>query len=228
MNIYALISLSSFRNCCGALLINQRGKYKMDYAGLVAGLGNPGRQYEGSRHNCGFMFVDALLRKAADEGTIEELHGKKFLARLWRITMPELSGCWLCAEPQTFMNDSGRAVRPLLSWFKLSPDQLVVVQDELDIPPGSLRFKFAGGLAGHNGLKSISRELGTQDYFRLRIGIGKPAIREEVLDWVLTRPPREECAKIESAISAAINVLCVFSREGGACATQIAHAFHPQ
>lgn len=196
----------------------------MNYKGLVIGLGNPGKQYDKTRHNCGFIFMDALLEKAARNGRVKELSGKKFFSRLWEVEMPELAGVWLCAEPQTFMNDSGRAARPLCNWFNIEPARLVVVQDELDIPAGSLRFKFGGGLAGHNGLKSIAQHLGTQDFYRMRIGIGKPAQKEEVLDWVLSRPAPEEYRKIIEIIPYALETLFIFSEKGGDAATAFAHA----
>lgn len=198
----------------------------MNYNGLVAGLGNPGKQYEGTRHNCGFIFVDTLLEKAAASGEIEELPGKKYSSLLWRVRCSGLEGVWLVCKPQTFMNESGRAIQPLLAWFNLEPEQMVVVQDELDIPAGSLRFKTGGGLAGHNGLKSIAQALGTQDFCRLRIGIGKPFHKEEVIGWVLSRPPKEEMSKIHEVMPFALEVLFIYSKEGGAAAMQYAHSVH--
>lgn len=196
----------------------------MSYAGVVAGLGNPGPKYAGTRHNMGFMFVEALLRQATVEGQVERLNGKKFNCELWRLRMPALEGDWLAAMPLTFMNDSGRAIQPLLAWHNLSPVQLVVVQDEMDIPAGALRFKFGGGLAGHNGLLSISQQLGTPDFYRLRIGIGKPTHREDVLAWVLGRPDEHDRNKIRSIMPFALNTLFIFSEDGFSLAQQYAHA----
>lgn len=196
----------------------------MQYAGVVAGLGNPGQKYAGTRHNMGFMFADCLLEQAGREGNVERLNGKKFQAELWRISLPCLEGEWLVAKPLTFMNDSGRAVQPLLAWYGLSPGQLVVVQDEMDIPAGSLRFKFGGGLAGHRGLLSISQQLGSNDFYRLRIGIGKPAQREDTLAWVLGRPDSADSNKIRSIMPFALNTLFIFSEDGMAPAVQYAHA----
>ncbi len=196
----------------------------MTYAGLVAGLGNPGAKYAGTRHNMGFIFADNLLEKARKSGWADELNGKKFNALLWRIHMPDLDGDWLVAKPLTFMNDSGNALRPLLAWHNLNPDQLVVVHDEMDIPAGSLRFKFGGGLAGHNGLASIASQLGTKDFYRLRIGIGKPLHKEDTLSWVLGVPQDPDRKKIEKIMPLALDALFIFDREGQERATQFAHA----
>lgn len=186
----------------------------MSYAGLIAALGNPGPKYRLTRHNCGFMTAAKLLAAAETDGSVETLNGKKFNALLWKISLPAIEGTWLLAEPQTFMNESGKAVRPLLSWFNFTPEELIVIQDELDLPVGSLRFKFGGGLAGHNGLSSIAECLGTNDFYRLRIGIGRPLHKTDVIDWVLSRPDQEEMEKIEAAIRDGIETLGVFSREG--------------
>ena len=146
----------------------------MEYTGVLVGLGNPGPRYEGTRHNCGFALVSALLELADKEGGLSSLNGGKFSCELWRVRLSQLNGTWLAAMPQTFMNLSGQCVQPLLAWHKLKPEQLVVAHDELDIPAGELRFKRGGGNAGHNGLKSITELLGTPDFYRLRLGIGRP------------------------------------------------------
>lgn len=184
----------------------------MSYSGIIVGLGNPGQKYGGTRHNCGFMFIDRLLN--ASNAHVEELSGKKFHSLLWKFRLPFLENSWLAAEPQTFMNDSGAAVAPLLAFHNLQPDQLIVVQDELDIPPGELRFKFGGGLAGHNGLLSISQRIGSKDFYRLRIGIGKPADRGQVIDWVLGRPAPHDAQLISEAITEAVTVFGTYCQEG--------------
>lgn len=196
----------------------------MEYAGLVAGLGNPEAKYAGTRHNMGFMFIDALLEFAGRSGEMRELSGKKFNSLLWQVRLPELQGLWLVCKPLTFMNNSGDAIRPLLRWHDLEADQLLVVQDEMDIPAGELRFKFGGGIAGHNGLRSISQQLGTDDYYRLRIGIGKPARKEETLAWVLGRPFGMEKEKIQAIMPYALETFFIFSKVGPGLATQFAHA----
>lgn len=194
----------------------------MEYAGVLAGLGNPGERYHLTRHNCGFMLVDDLLALARGNGEAEELSGKKFYCLLWRARSPQFSGTWLLAKPQTFMNESGRALQPLLAWFRLPAAQLIVAHDELDLPPGQIRFKFGGGLAGHNGLRSIAQSLGTQDFYRLRIGIGKAASHEETLNWVLSRPAPEAARLVRKGIADAAETFCLFTRKGAHDATVFA------
>lgn len=196
----------------------------MSYAGLIAGLGNPGPKYAGTRHNLGFMLVDALLEQARRDGGVEELGGKKFNALVWRVRMPQLAGDWLAAMPQTFMNESGRAVQPLLAWYGLKPSALIVAHDEMDIPAGALRFKCGGGLAGHNGLASIAQQLGTKDFCRLRIGIGKPMHKEDTLGWVLGRPADEDRRKLAQILPLALETLYIYDSLGQERATQFAHA----
>ena len=167
----------------------------MDLNGLIVGLGNPGAQYRGTRHNIGFMAVQTLLEEVerGNGRTPEQLSGSRFNALLWRIEIPR-SGTWLVAEPQTFMNLSGDAVQPLMAWYKLTPEQLLVVHDELDLEPGRMKLKKGGSAAGQNGIKSIQQRLGTPDFYRLRVGIGKPENRDQVISWVLGRffdPERE-------------------------------------
>lgn len=196
----------------------------MEIKGLVAGLGNPGSRYANTLHNCGFMFIERLLAVAEKEGYLEELSGKKFDARLWRARFDNIGQTWLACEPQTFMNESGRAIRAILAWHKLSPSQLLVAQDEMDIPAGQLRFKHGGGLAGHNGLVSITQLLGTPDFYRLRIGIGHPPRKEQTLDWVLGRPSGEDKEKISKALDAALKVFFTFCEDGSQAAMQLARA----
>ncbi len=169
----------------------------MKYTGVIAGLGNPGSQYHGTRHNMGFMAVDSLLEHTQREGRVEELSGAKYKSELWQCSLPEIS-TWLMLKPQTFMNLSGEAVQPLLAWHKIPPASLLVIHDDLDIPPGDVRFKLGGGDAGHNGLKSITQLLGTADYYRLRVGIGRPLIREDVTRWVLSRPSPDAIAALNA------------------------------
>lgn len=196
----------------------------MQYKGLVAGLGNPGPKYHDTRHNMGFIFIDELLDKARQTGSVEQLNGKKFHSGLWRVSMPELDGTWLAAKPLTFMNDSGRAIQPLLSWHNLPPEHLVVVQDEMDIPAGSLRFKYGGGLAGHNGLLSIAQHTGTRDFCRLRIGIGKPEQKDATLAWVLGRPGESDWRLIKRIMPYALETFYIYAEQGLAPAMQYAHA----
>ena len=194
----------------------------MEYAGVLVGLGNPGPRYDGTRHNCGFALVSALLELAEREGRLSGLNGGKFSCELWRLHLPRLGGAWLAAMPQTFMNLSGQCVQPLLAWHKLKPEQLVVAHDELDIPAGELRFKRGGGNAGHNGLKSITELLGTPDFYRLRLGIGRPPHKGEVINWVLGRPDAEDAGKLRASLPVALDTLFAFAEKGLEAAVRMA------
>ena len=166
---------------------------------LVAGLGNPGKDYERTRHNAGFWVLE---RFAADAGIALRLD-TKYQARVGR---DPASGAWLVL-PQTFMNASGRAVYMLAGFFKIAPAEILVVHDELDFAPGVAKLKLGGGIAGHNGLRDISQRLGSHEYWRMRIGIGHPGDKSLVHDYVLHRPSTEERTAIEGAIDAAVGVL---------------------
>jgi len=168
---------------------------------LIVGLGNPGREYEATRHNAGFWWVDKL---AAGQGATlspeKKFHG--LAARLNRAGH-EL---WLL-EPQLFMNRSGQAVAALAHFYKIAPQEILVAHDELDLPPGTVRLKQGGGHGGHNGLKDIVAHLGAADFWRLRLGIGHPGERDEVVNYVLNAPRREEQALIETALDKCLAVL---------------------
>jgi PTH1 family peptidyl-tRNA hydrolase len=166
---------------------------------LLVGLGNPGKEYERTRHNAGFWLIE---RFAASSG-VALRKDPKFQALVGR---HEPSGGWLL-EPQSFMNASGRAVQMLAGFFKIKPEEILVVHDELDFAPGVAKMKQGGGIAGHNGLKDISQRLASHDYWRLRIGVGKPPPGSEGADYVLQKPPAEERAAIEAAIEKALAVL---------------------
>ena len=186
----------------------------MDYRGVLVGLGNPGHKYDGTRHNTGFLLLDRLLDMAHLDGSVSEQNGKRFDCELWRVQLEALGGTWLVAKPLTYMNLSGQSVQPLLAWHKMTPKDLVVVHDELDLPPGALRFKFGGGNAGHNGLKSITERLGTPDFYRLRIGIGHPVHRNAVADWVLTRMSGTDADMWQEAMDAGLETLMRFATKG--------------
>jgi len=163
---------------------------------LIVGLGNPGAEYSETRHNAGFWFCERLAGElGASFAKESRYHGWTANARS--------SGHWLLM-PATFMNDSGRAVQALAHFYRIAPAEILVVHDELDIPPGQLRLKFGGGLGGHNGLKSISAHLGTNDYWRLRVGIGHPGERNDVVNYVLKPPRREEMEEIDKALDRAL------------------------
>lgn len=163
---------------------------------LVVGLGNPGRDYTKTRHNAGFWFCQRLADELGVQFSFESrFHGQLAHARAQNL--------WLLM-PQTFMNRSGQAVGALTRYYRIEPAEILVVHDELDIPPGQLRLKFGGGLGGHNGLKDTSAHLGTHDYWRLRIGIGHPGDRSEVVSYVLQPARREEQLLIDEAIDRAL------------------------
>ncbi len=167
---------------------------------LIVGLGNPGREYETTRHNVGFMWVDELAR-------LQKLSFKSE-AKFHSLTARgQLHGHEvLLLKPQTFMNVSGRSVGALVQFYKIEPAEMLVVHDELDLPPGVTRLKMGGGHGGHNGLKDIIAHLGTKDFWRLRLGIGHPGDRDEVVNYVLNDPRREERELIDDAMQQAQNI----------------------
>jgi PTH1 family peptidyl-tRNA hydrolase len=171
---------------------------------LVVGLGNPGPEYSKTRHNAGFWFCERLAAELGVELAREaRFHGLTGHARQ--------VGAWFLL-PQTFMNRSGQSVGALARFHRIPPGEILVVHDELDIPPGQLRLKFGGGLGGHNGLRDITAHLGSQDFWRLRIGIGHPGDRAEVIDYVLKPPRREEAAEIEAAMDRALDLWPLIAR----------------
>ena len=170
---------------------------------LVVGLGNPGKEYERTRHNAGFWLVE---RFASSKGIALRKDGK-FKALVGQIQGTSPAGAAWLLLPQSFMNASGRAVQMLAGFFKIQPAEMLVVHDELDFQPGTARLKQGGGIAGHNGLKDISQRIGSHDYWRLRIGVGKPPAGEEGADYVLQRPPAEERSAIDSVIEKGLEVL---------------------
>lgn len=171
---------------------------------LIAGLGNPGPEYEQTRHNAGFWLVDNLAGSArarlAREARYNALIAKTTIAG---------QEVWLL-EPQTFMNRSGQSVGALARFYKIAPDEILVVHDELDLAPGIAKMKKGGSSGGHNGLKDITAALGTQDYWRLRIGIGHPRalnLQQAVVDYVLHRPRKEEQVLIDEAIAKSLEII---------------------
>jgi PTH1 family peptidyl-tRNA hydrolase len=167
---------------------------------LIVGLGNPGREYENTRHNAGFWWVDELARSyRLDFRNEAKLHG---LSARGNFHGHEV----FLLKPQTFMNVSGRAVGALAQFYKIAPAEVLVVHDELDLPPGSAKLKLGGGHGGHNGLKDIIAHLGTKEFWRLRIGVGHPGDRAEVVNFVLNAPRKEEQVLIDEAVRRAQDV----------------------
>jgi PTH1 family peptidyl-tRNA hydrolase len=173
---------------------------------LVAGLGNPGREYEQTRHNAGWMVVDELARRR--DGSFRS----KFAGQLAEVRDGELRLALL--KPETYMNVSGRSVGEAARFFKVEPGSLLVVHDDVDLEPGRLQARLGGGLAGHNGLRSIAEVLGTQDFLRLRIGVGRPGRgdRRPVADYVLSRFEAE--VDVDALVSRAADAVETIAREG--------------
>lgn len=172
---------------------------------LIVGLGNPGPEYEQTRHNAGFWLVDNLAHSLAHCRLQRESRFSALIAKT-SIAGQEI---WLL-EPQTFMNRSGQSVGALARFYKIAPDEVLVAHDELDIAPGLAKIKKGGSSGGHNGLKDITAALGTQDYWRLRIGIGHPRninSQQAVADFVLHRPRKEEQALIDEALAKSLDII---------------------
>ncbi len=178
---------------------------------LIVGLGNVGAQYEATRHNAGFWFVDALAHRwRARLARESKFHGEVAKASI------DGAPCWLL-EPGTWMNRSGRAVAALANFYRIAPEEILVVHDELDLMPGHSKMKQGGGHAGHNGLKDVQAALGSPMFWRLRIGIGHPRtlnLNQAVEDFVLHPPGRDDLAAIESEIERALAIVpdCVAGR----------------
>lgn len=167
----------------------------------IVGLGNPGPRYLETRHNAGFWLLDAL---ASSEG-VQLRPETRFHGELGECRIAGQK-CWLL-KPDCFMNRSGQSVLALAHYYKLLPDELLIVYDELDLPPGTARFKSGGGHGGHNGLRDIFLRLGSRDFNRLRIGIGHPGDKRQVSDYVLTRPRPEQRELMLDAIDRALQVV---------------------
>ena len=165
---------------------------------LLVGLGNPGPEYASTRHNAGFWFIDEVARSLGTR-LVPERGYYGLVARVMRADGP----VWLL-QPMTFMNLSGKSVAALARFFRIAPAEILVAHDELDLMPGHVRMKFGGGHAGHNGLKDIQAQLGSADYWRLRLGIGHPGVKAEVVNYVLRKPPADEREAIDKCIMQAL------------------------
>ena len=188
---------------------------------LFVGLGNPGAEYEATRHNAGFWWVEALSRELKAPLTFD----KSYFGQVARTTVHGQT-IWLLT-PQTFMNLSGKSVAALARFFKIKPEEILVVHDELDIVPGQVKLKFGGSHAGHNGLRDIHAQLGTADYWRLRLGVGHPGIREEVINWVLKKPSQEHRTAIEDCITRTLKAVPALLAGEMEKATMLIHTSTP-
>ena len=188
---------------------------------LIVGLGNPGNEYEHTRHNIGVDFV----YKLADMYKVDMRHEGKFSGIVGRgnIEGQEVR----LVFPTTYMNESGRSVGALCNFYKIKPEEILVCHDDLDLPAGHMKFKFGGGLAGHNGLRSITANLAnSQNYYRLRLGIGKPPSKE-VINWVLGRPNSADQKLIDDAYEVALVSLKKLFTQGVSKFTSIINGYKP-
>jgi PTH1 family peptidyl-tRNA hydrolase len=189
----------------------RRGEQASTLDLLVAGLGNPGREYADTRHNVGFMVADELARR----------HGASFRSKFsGEVADLRLDGRVALLKPQTFMNESGRSVGAAVRYFQVPPEALLVVHDEVDLEPGRLQARLGGGLAGHNGLRSVAQHLRTGDFLRLRVGVGRPerGDRRPVADFVLS--PFAPELDVESLVARAADAVELVATEGLEAAQQ--------
>ncbi len=185
---------------------------------LFVGLGNPGPEYEATRHNAGFWWLDALAGKLGAR-LVPESSYRALAARVNTAGGP----VWLL-EPMQYMNRSGFSVATLARFYKIAPEEILVVHDELDLLPGQVKIKQGGSAAGHNGLKDIHAQLGTLDFWRLRLGIGHPGVKAEVVNWVLKRPSPDDREAIEKAIEKSLGAVDTLLAGQMDRALQIIHA----
>ncbi|MFZ2389330.1 MAG: aminoacyl-tRNA hydrolase [Polaromonas sp.] len=188
---------------------------------LFVGLGNPGPEYEATRHNAGFWWIDALSRELKVPLSLD----KNYHGQVARTTVNGQT-VWLL-KPLTFMNLSGKSVAALARFFKISPDEILVAHDELDIVPGQVKLKFGGSHAGHNGLRDIHAQLGSPDYWRLRLGVGHPGDKAEVVNWVLKKPSQEHRVAIEDCIARCLKAVPELLRGEMEKATMMIHTSQP-
>ena len=188
---------------------------------LFVGLGNPGPEYDATRHNAGFWWVDAMARELKTSLSMDKgYHG--MVAR----TTVNGQNVWLL-QPQTFMNLSGKSVGALARFFKIASNEILVAHDELDIAPGQVKLKFGGSHAGHNGLRDIHAQLGSGDYWRLRLGVGHPGDKSEVVNWVLKKPSLDHRIAIDQCIDRSLKALPAFLAGDMEKATLLVHTSKP-
>lgn len=188
---------------------------------LIVGLGNPGPEYSTTRHNAGFWFIEALAEHFNTRLSPES----KYFGNTTRLPSPLADTRLLM--PMTFMNRSGQAVAAMVNFYKMTPEQILVVHDELDLPPGVARLKHGGGHGGHNGLKDIGQALGNNfNFHRLRIGIGHPGHSSQVTGYVLGKASAEQQTLINAALDESVRALDIAIQRGWLAAMQHLHAFH--
>lgn len=198
----------------------------MEYKGLITGLGNPGSQYASTRHNMGFIAIDALAELGSSRKSMhfEQIQDSGNF-ELFKINIAGSN--LLAAKPLTFMNLSGKAVAAICGKYSIPAADVVVIHDELDLPLGRIKFKKGGGNNGHRGLASIQECLGTPNFQRMRLGIGRPEFSSQVKDWVLEKFNCEELNAVNQVAQAVLKGLDLFYRRGQGFATQYLHTFEP-
>ena len=189
---------------------------------LFVGLGNPGPEYEDTRHNAGFWWIDSLARRL----NVNLVADRSYHGFVGRANLPS-GPVWLL-QPQTYMNVSGKSVAALAKFFKILPSEILVAHDELDLLPGQVKLKNSGGHAGHNGLRDIHAQLGSPEYWRLRLGIGHPGIKTEVAAYVLRKPPQAERQAIDKCIAQALDATEALIAGDMAKATLLVHVQPPR
>lgn len=200
----------------------------MELNGLIVGLGNPGNEYASTRHNYGFMLVEALVETCTRLGQVNRLSGQKDPYCLWRCSLRGKNNVdCLVSTPLTFMNRSGEAVQRISAYYHVDPAHILVLHDELDLPLGRMKLKIGGGHAGHNGIRSIQQMLGTPDFYRLRLGIGKPAGHDSA-SYVLGRFSAEQQHVLAETIPAAVEGVLLFLQEGMRPAQGFCNGFIPE
>ena len=168
---------------------------------LIAGLGNPGKDYQAHRHNAGFWFIESLANNLDSKFSSQsKFFGETAICLIGTNKVHLL-------KPKTFMNNSGQSVKALSSYYNIEPEEILVIHDDLDLTPGSVKIKMGGGHGGHNGLKDTIKALNTSDFYRLRLGIGHPGSKNEVVDFVLTPPGKTDSMLIEQAIKEAMDII---------------------
>ena len=168
---------------------------------LIAGLGNPGNDYQAHRHNAGFWFIESLANNLDSKFSIQsKFFGETAVCLIGNKKLRLL-------KPKTFMNNSGQSVKALSSYYNIKAEEILVIHDDLDLTPGSVKIKMGGGHGGHNGLKDTIKALDTNDFYRLRLGIGHPGSKNEVVDFVLHPPGKTDVTLIEQAIKEAMDVI---------------------
>lgn len=192
---------------------------------LFVGLGNPGPEYEDTRHNAGFWWIDQLARRLGGSLQLD----KSYYGMVARINnAPGASGPIWLLQPLTYMNLSGKSVAALARFFKVTPEEILAIHDELDLPPGEMKMKQGGGTGGHNGLKDMQAQLGSGNFWRLRLGIGHPGHKGEVAAYVLRKPPIDERIGVEQCISKSLDAVELMLKGDMAKALNQIHAKPPR